>query len=298
MVNTSSPDPVSLRYTVQEQTRISKTGHDEECEDALYVGPHFVAVIDGATSKTERRWDGQTGGRRGAYTIKSALDQVPYDATARQAVDILTSALKNLYEHYDVLQTVQAHPVQRTIASLVAVSLWRKEVWFVGDCQCLLNKEHILHNKMIDTLASNARSAFLQSEICAGKTVEELLQHDTGRAFILPLLERQMVFQNNPSAGTYWFSVLDGFSVPDEGIIVHGLPADIEALVLASDGYPFLKETLEESEQALQELLLADPLLFRIYKSTKGMKEGNISFDDRTYVRLKIEKEPIIAPGA
>ena len=242
MVNTPSSNSMPLRYAVQEFALISKTGHDEDCEDALYIGPHYVAVIDGATSKTQRRWDGQTGGRIAAHTITSAFDQIPYDATSRQAIDILTTALKNLYDHYDVFQTVQANPVQRAIASLVVVSLWRKEVWFVGDCQCLLNQAHFSNKKTIDEIASHARSAFLEAEICTGKTVEKLLREDTGRAFILPLLERQMVFQNNPSAGTYWFSVLDGFFVPDEGICVHELPADIDALVLASDGYPSLKE--------------------------------------------------------
>ncbi len=294
MVNISS-NSISLRFTVQEHMLISKTGYDEECEDALYIGPHFVAVIDGATSKTERRWDGQTGGRIGAYTLRETFDQIPYDATARQAVDILTSALKKLYERYNVLDTVQANSVQRATASFVAVSLWRKEVWLVGDCQCMLNKEYISNTKIIDGIASDARAAFLEAEICTGKTVEELLHHDTGRAFILPLLERQMVFQNNPSADTYRFFVLDGFFVPDEGICVHELPVDIETLVLASDGYPYLKGTLEESEQALREVLLADPLLFRIYKSTKGMQDGNNSFDDRTYVRLKIEKDTTMA---
>ena len=49
-----------------------------------------------------------------------------------------------------------------------------------------------------------------------------------------------------------------------------------------------MKDTLEGSEQALQEILRDDPLLFRQYKSTKGMKEGDISFDDRTYVKLQI----------
>ena len=288
MVNTSSTS-TTLHYTVQEQTLISKTGRDEDCEDALYIGPHFVAVIDGATSKTERRWHGQTGGRIAAFTIKSALGEIPFDATAHQTIDILTTALKNLYERYDVLQMVQDNPVQRAIAALVVVSLWRKEVWFIGDCQCILNDEHFSNNKIIDEIAANARSAFLEAELCNGKTVTELIHEDTGRDFILPLLERQMVFQNNPSANAYWFSILDGFAVPDEGIRIQPLPQDITTIVLASDGYPYLKDSLEASEQALQELLEGDPLLFRLYKSTKGLTEGNISFDDRAYIRLKIE---------
>ena len=58
--------------------------------------------------------------------------------------------------------------------------------------------------------------------------------------------------------------------------------------MLASDGYPDLKETLAASEERLQEILDDDPLLFRKYKATKGMHEGNVSFDDRAYVKLKV----------
>ena len=263
-----------LRYTVEEQVCISKTGRDEDGEDALYLGPHFVAVIDGATSKTDRRWDSKTGGRVAAELVKAAFDQLSPAATARQAVDTFTLAIKDLYERHGVLREVQAEPVQRAVACFVAVSLVRREVWLVGDCRCRMDNELLLDEKEIDHITSQARSLFLASEIAQGKNIEELRQHDTGRAFILPLLERQMTFQNNPAAGQYWYPVIDGFVVPDEGIRVHTLAEGIETIVLASDGYPYVKGSLGESEQALEALLRDDPLLFRHYKSTKGLKDG------------------------
>jgi glycerophosphoryl diester phosphodiesterase len=48
---------------------------------------------------------------------------------------------------------------------------------------------------------------------------------------------------------------------------------------------------LEASEQALQEILRDDPLLFRKYKATKGLQPGNVSFDDRAYVKIELKKE-------
>ncbi|MBA2393071.1 MAG: hypothetical protein H0V70_10040 [Ktedonobacteraceae bacterium] len=286
--NAFTPQSTPLHYEVEEQSLVPKTTNDEECEDALYIGPSFVAVIDGATSKTERRWDGQTGGRIAALTLKEAFDHIPPDATAREAIDILTTAIKELYEHYQVLDIMRDDPVQRATACVVVVSFFRKEVWFVGDCQCLLNQKLLLNKKKIDTITANARSMFLETEIAKGKAVEELRQNDTGRAFILPLLERQMLFQNNPAAGQYWFSIIDGFAVSDEGIYVQSLPTDIQTIVLASDGYPYLKETLEASEACLQEVLDDDPLLFQKHKATKGVSKGNISFDDRAYIKLNI----------
>ena len=56
--------------------------------------------------------------------------------------------------------------------------------------------------------------------------------------------------------------------------------------MLASDGYPHLKPTLDASEEALEKQLAADPLNIRLFKATKGWVSGNNSFDDRTYIRF------------
>lgn len=288
--NVSQNEDVTLEYSIVEQSLISKTGNEETCEDAIYIGPHFVAVIDGVTSKTQRRWDGKTGGRIAAEIIKEVFQHIPSDVTARQAVDIFTAAIQIFYMQHEVTRIVQEDAVQRVVACFIAVSFERKEVWFVGDCQCMLDQELIQNTKEIDTITANARSLFLESEIAKGKTLEELSKHDIGREYILPLLERQMVFQNNPAAGQYWFPVIDGFDVPDEGIHVLPLSSNTEMIVLASDGYPYLKDNLEASEQALQDVLRDDPLLFRKYKATKGLKPGNVSFDDRAYVKIALAK--------
>jgi hypothetical protein len=39
-----------------------------------------------------------------------------------------------------------------------------------------------------------------------------------------------------------------------------------------------------------------NPLLFHKYTLTKGMKESDISFDDRTYVKLNIVKDAEVEP--
>lgn len=60
-----------------------------------------------------------------------------------------------------------------------------------------------------------------------------------------------------------------------------------DGIVLASDGYPELQETYQESERILQRTLIHDPLIInRLYRSTKGLTPGNLSYDDRTYIRF------------
>jgi hypothetical protein len=286
---TQSPKPVELQYTLEEQFLCAKTSNEEKNEDAIYIGPHYVAVIDGATSKSQRRWFGKTGGRMAALLLQEAFERLAADATIREAVDLFTSDINRLYEQRRIGDVVRRKPEDRMTASFVALSLARKEIWFVGDCQCLLGQELVTNMKLVDEINAQARALYLEAEFCRGKTMEELREHDSGREFIMPLLRRQTFFQNNPLAGEYWYAVLDGFAVPDEGLRVISVPEGIETVVLASDGYRVLKDSLRASEEALQEILRDDPLLFRKYKATKGLKEKNVSFDDRAYVKVRLK---------
>ena len=68
-------------------------------------------------------------------------------------------------------------------------------------------------------------------------------------------------------------------------IDIYDIPAGTE-IILASDGYPYLENTLEASESKLKYILENDPLCYTLYKSTKGIQKGNVSFDDRSYVRF------------
>ena len=69
----------------------------------------------------------------------------------------------------------------------------------------------------------------------------------------------------------------------------HPLPVSSpNEVVLASDGYPFLKPTLAESEAALLHLIAHDPQCIHDFIATKGLVAGNKSFDDRTYIRFRV----------
>lgn len=278
------PEEAGIR--IEEAFLAAKTGRAEDCEDRIAPLP-FVAVIDGATAKTEMRWQGQAGGQICAEIVQAVLSEPgSLAASAREVVDEMTRRVREFYRAHDLLETVRRAPEQRLTASFVAYNSRRGEIWMVGDCQCLLDGQLIVNHKRVDEVIGAARALFLESELALGRTLEELRAEDSGRAFVLPLLKRQMIFQNNPAAGAFWYPVIDGFPVPDEGLRVIPVPAGTRSLVLASDGYPVLQPTLAASEQALHELLAADPLLFRRYRATKGMTDGQVSFDDRAYVRL------------
>jgi len=278
-----------IRAVVEEQFIQSKTGRLEDCEDSILINEHFIAVIDGATSHTTRRWDKETGGKIAAKIIGQAFSEMPFDYTARQAADLMTSMINDFYARFNITKTVKKDPSQRISASFAAITLFRQEVWLIGDCQFLLGNQHISNQRIVDRILSDVRALFLEVEVLNGMTIEQLSQNEKGREFIMPLLKGHIMFQNNPSLPEYWYSAVDGFTIPDAGIIIKTVPDDVDSIVLASDGYPVLKDNLKETENTLQNILLKDPLMFREYKSTKGKLKGDISFDDRAFIKVKLE---------
>ena len=194
-----------LKALVEEQFIQSKTGNSDDCEDALHINEHFVAVIDGATSKTARRWNGETCGRTAVKIIRQALDEMDSDYTARQAADLMTSLVHTCYTDCNALEEVQSDPNQRITASCAAVSLSRQEVWLIGDCHFLLGRRYIANPKRIDQMLADIRALVIELAIQKGVTLEQLRESDRGRAFILPLLQEQTLFQNNVTAPGYWF---------------------------------------------------------------------------------------------
>ena len=278
----------TMQFAVLENVVLSKTGNIEDSEDRIHVSDYFLAVVDGATSKTDEKLNGEAPGRIASSLVDEAFSKISPDATAREAVDLMTLLIQEFYLKNDIIGLVESDPSRKAIASFVAASRRRKEIWLVGDCQFFVNGQRTKGEKKVDKLLSEVRSMYLETELLKGKTTEQLIKTDTGREYIIPLLRRQVLFQNNPSSGDYWFPSIDGSFVPDQGIAVYNIPLGTQYIILASDGYPFLHDTLEQSEAALRDLLCEDPLLFRLYKSTKGLQDGLFSFDDRAYLKARL----------
>src|ERR1035441_7383045 len=95
---------------IDEYAVVSKTGHADDCEDAICISEDFVAVIDGVSSKTERRWGGLTGGQIASRTIRAAVSDLAPASTLREAADVLTSALRSLYSMHNCLDVMDRDP--------------------------------------------------------------------------------------------------------------------------------------------------------------------------------------------
>jgi hypothetical protein len=259
-----------------------KTAHPNQCEDFLLFNSHFAAVIDGVTAKQK---DMAGAGKIAGEILKKTIEEMSAEITMEACIELLTSRLFAYYERQNLTEKARNHSAYRIAASAIIYSHFHRQIWMMGDCQCFINDQYYQTPTKIDTITSQARALYNHLELLSGKTMEDLQKHDTGREFIQPLLQKQSRLQNNPRAGEHAFFIIDGF--PAIKSMIQSLPVPPEAeIVLASDGYPRLFRTLSKSEEYLADVIREDPLLISLHPSTKGIQPGNVSFDDRAYLRF------------
>ena len=259
-----------------EKQTLPKTGREEDNEDALYVGEKYIAVIDGSTSKTGLRYAGKTGGRLASELVRDALGKMDGSESPEAFARSLQQAL------WDFQREKALDPGVHLCATVVAYNVEKRQIYAIGDSQYMVDGKAGDTARLVDAIFSGARAALIHAMLAQGMTEEELLVRDEARELLLPLLLRQRYLENGPEP--YGYPV-----VSTQGRIRQVRTVDVPqgaTVVLATDGYPELKPTLAESEDYLRRVLAEDPLRYKLHPSTKGVKAGAVSYDDRTYVRF------------
>lgn len=266
---------------ILEFSLLSKTGDAVTREDGLFIGEHFIAVIDGVTSKSKLLWNGKTSGYHAKETLLASFPRLNPNCDAKEAILFLNQAL---WEQYDFKKLdYETSYVDRMGANIILFSVAKQEIWSFGDCNCMINGKFYSHEKEIDRIAASVRSMMNHAELRKGKTVSDLLEKDIGREYLTPFFANQLCYSNQTLE--FGYAVLDGFPLHLENIKSYPLK-EKDHVVLASDGYPFLASSLLETERKLQELREEDPLCITKYKTTKRFLPGKDGFDDRTYIRF------------
>lgn len=244
----------------------------ELCEDGIVVTPDFAAVVDGSTSKTPFQLSpGMKNGRLAMTLICDFIRSMPAQTTCLEFCQGVTRRISEEYERAGLAERMKSHPEERLCASAVVYSEARGEVWMAGDCQAIIDGTPHYNPKPGEERIARRRARL----ILGGMPALE------ARRAIEPELIRGMTEGQNRR-----YAVLDGTPVYMPGVKV--LPVR-SCAVLASDGYPALLPTLAESEAALARQIERDPQNIRFFFATKGIVEGNCSFDDRAFVKVKME---------
>lgn len=274
----------------------------EVCEDGMVVTDDFIAVIDGSTSKTPKHLNPDM--KNGRYAMMLISEYIREELKADASVDdfcqgVTAYIYHKVYEKLGVEERLKEHPEERLTASAILYSRTRNEVWMVGDCQAIIDGKLYENGKPYEQEIARKRV----------ELIEQGLSPAEARKQIEPLLIEAMLSGQNQT-----YTVIDGFSIYREGVKVVSVSDSCSVqdtvpvsdsvpcsdsvsasgtifvssseIVLASDGYPFLEPTLAASEAALAEQIANDPQNIHSFIATKGIVEGNKSFDDRTYIRF------------
>lgn len=274
----------------------------EACEDGMVVTDDFIAVIDGSTSKTPKHLNPDVKNGRYAMMLISEYirEELKTDASVDEFCQGVTAYIYNkVYEKLGVEERLKEHPEERLTASAILYSRTRNEVWMVGDCQAIIAGKLYENGKPYEEKIARKRVELIAQGLSPAEA----------RKQIEPLLIEAMLSGQNQT-----YTVIDGFPIYREGVKVVSvsdsssvqdsvpasdsvpcsdsasasdtIPSSSSEIVLASDGYPFLEPTLAASEAALAEQIANDPQNIHSFIATKGIVEGNKSFDDRTYIRF------------
>ena len=277
-----------MAYEIIEQCSIGKK--DETLnEDGWIATPYYVAVIDGSTSKGTLNYGEKQSGRIAMEIIREGIKNLRPNCTIRDAANELSAKIDAYYLSHNIVKEVQDHPENRLTASVAIYSVERREVWQIGDCPCMIDHLTYENPKYWELPLAQARALYIEKELADGKTIHELQKKDTGRDYILPLLRFSMIYQNNEEQNTYGYGVLDGFPIANR-FLRRISAAGAHQIILSTDGYPKLFPTLNRSEQYYKEIIEEDPLCIRRHKMTKGRMMETHGFDDRTYIRLLLDK--------
>ena len=268
---------------------LGKENNPQSCEDGLFISDTLVAVIDGVTTQGDCLWSGQKSGCFAKNVLLKRLQALVEGAESSILNEedwgkvLLGQLDAALYEAVQQLDQADMNVEEYPRASIIIYNDIRKEIVNYGDCQCRIGDVVHSHGKKIDQLNADLRAFHLEYYLQHGKSLEELSENDLGRVAIAGNLAMQCSFENK--VGEFGYPVLNGRGVESSLVRTYKVCLGDE-VILASDGYPMLGRNLAESEDMLQKILREDPMCFRSYRSTKGVRMGNVSFDDRVFCRF------------
>ncbi len=258
---------------VVEAASFSKTGDETLNEDAYTVEEGVIAVFDGETNKGEPVIP--TPGRRAALALAEAASNLPLACDPITIVKILQEAVARV-----------SGPDPSTAAVGAVLDIRSRLLTRVGDVTVGIDGKFHSQRKLLDEVAAASRAALLRTHLLAGCTLDELRAQDPGRQMILPLLMAGFAWRNRVESD-YGFPSLDGGTTPAKMIDVFEIPAGAEVIV-ATDGYCDPQPTLRQSEEVLACSIAEDPLRLGPPPGTKAVLPDHVSFDDRTYVRVRL----------
>ena len=258
----------------------------EKCEDRLVISDNFIAVIDGVSSKSPYLDNGKTTGNIAAGLIEDVIENMRKETSLKEFISLVNRAYEEYYIHSSFALDIERYGLQ---AMAVVYSDYEKKIWLIGDCVAIVQDDYYTNPKLSDTVLEELRSLKAHIDLQNNTVSEEdyFNQNEAARKFIEPIIVESTIFANDDN--TRWgYSVLNGKDIPISLCKIIDVDEN-DTVILASDGYPYVYKSLKETEENLEKVINKDPYFYKDFISTKGLKPGQISYDDRTYVKFEVQ---------
>ncbi|WP_124059549.1 protein phosphatase 2C family protein [Vaginisenegalia massiliensis] len=256
------------------------------CEDSLYVSEHFVAVFDGVTAKVPFQLNGKSTGKIASELALEAMGQVDPKADIEEIINQINQYYQDFYATNNFPYDQHQFGIQ---AAAAIYSAYHHTIWLIGDCQALVEGRFYKISKLSDDILAGFRQLVVETNR-ATTQLDDQANLSQARDLIQPWLVQTRIFANCPDS-PLGYSVLNGEPIPQKLIKTIPLAKEDRHIVMASDGYPQIFMNLVQTEAYLADCLAEDPDCLYRHPSTKGLKAGYASFDDRTYVRFQVSEE-------
>ena len=269
-----------------EYTTISKTGDERGNHDGIVVSDAFLAVVDAYQARGYRAWQGKPAGIFAKELLCKALEQQPADAEARDVVCALeetlqeqtTSAIEQMQD-----KQVYAYPMAR----LLVYSAAKRQIWRLGDSPFVVDGTLHFERSQALQAATLKRAEVTEKFLARDNTdLKDMVNNDYGRTAIM----EDIVAEERRVDGV---ECLSGRADVDMDVLLGNVEVfQLEVgqeVILASDGYPQLLPSIEESEAWLKEERDRDPLFVRDFKALRTAKDEEVGYDDRSYVRFVVD---------
>lgn len=268
-----------LNYQIVETFSLGKNKNQDLNEDGLFINDKLIAVIDGTTDKQNISINNQSGGVVAKNLIIKKLNDFSGEENS-------TSIIKILIEY--LAKEIPLEIYGKISATVIILNLIKKEIIIFGDSKLLIDNCEIDNSKEIDSVISYKRANIIKELLKEGYNEEDLLKYDLSREKIKVDLINQLQYENKQ--GTHGYGVITNNLKDIDNVesFIKVIPLNsAKEVVMASDGYPILLNSLKRSEYELNKVIRNDPLCYKQFKSTKGVYNGLNSFDDRTYIKIK-----------
>lgn len=252
----------------------SKGKVNNKNEDAFKNSDTCFVVADGATDKSNKKYDGKTGGEIVANLIVKLC--IKSKLNGFELVEYINTELHKLYKKYRIL-SVTRDPMYRFTAVFVVARLIEDKivVTIVGDVGLRING-----NKKYQFANPNGEiHAKIRSDY-----IKKTGDIEGGRSQILPIIIEEYKYQNHPSH-KLGYGVVDGTKTPKKYVEIFKYNVeDINTIELFSDGYYDEPKgtTIEDWERMYARIEKEDPYKYKKYLATKPK-------DDRTIMIINIK---------